>query len=111
MSCWTFLRAVSESYFAGRVGRKPLCVVSLGCQPVLLSLFGGLTAIYGATNNLSGIYGTLAVLFLFQAIYSLGITPLTVLYPPEILSYEIRGKLCLNSSTRADAKWYPRAQA
>jgi MFS family permease len=92
LGCWTLLFALGGSWFAGRIGRKPLCVVSLGGQTVFLFLFGGLTAIYGHSHNTSGIYGTIAMLFLFYAIHAVGITPLTVLYPPEILSYEIRGK-------------------
>jgi hypothetical protein len=43
----------------------------------------------GSTNT-SGIYGTVASIFLFQGSYAIGITPLTLLYPPEILNYAIR---------------------
>lgn len=43
----------------------------------------------GSTNT-SGIYGTVAAIFIFQGAYSVGITPLTQLYPPEVLNYSIR---------------------
>ncbi|RYD71420.1 MAG: hypothetical protein EOP53_23710, partial [Sphingobacteriales bacterium] len=36
-------------------------------------------------------YATLSMIFLYNGVYAWGITPLTVLYPPEVLSYEIRG--------------------
>lgn len=47
--------------------------------------------VYGtASTNTSGIYGTVASIFLFQGAYAVGITPITVLYPSEILNFSIR---------------------
>jgi hypothetical protein len=46
--------------------------------------------VYGNSTNTSGIYGTVAAIFLFQGSYSFGWTPLTVLYPPEIMNFSIR---------------------
>lgn len=51
-------------------------------------ILGGLTALYGKSDNKSGIYATFAFIFLYNATHSYGITPLTVLYPPEVLSLE-----------------------
>jgi hypothetical protein len=48
------------------------------------------SAVYGTSTNKSGIYGTVAAIFLFQGAYSFGWTPLLYLYPPEVLSYPIR---------------------
>jgi hypothetical protein len=31
------------------------------------------------------------MIFLFMGSYSVGITPITTLYPPEVLNYSIRG--------------------
>lgn len=42
------------------------------------------------STNINGIYGTVAGIFLFQGAYALGITPITVLYPSEILNFSIR---------------------
>jgi hypothetical protein len=72
------------------MGRKLLCCLSLGGQVITFYLVGGLTALYGEGSNTSGIYGTIAMIFLYNGFYSFGITPLTVLYPPEVLSYKIR---------------------
>ena len=44
----------------------------------------------GSSGNSSGVYGTVASIFLFQGAYSVGVTPLTILYPPEVLNYSIR---------------------
>lgn len=50
-----------------------------------------LLIVYGTgSDNTSGIYGTVASIFLFQGAYAVGITPITVLYPSEILNYSIR---------------------
>ena len=46
--------------------------------------------VYGTSTNHSGIYGTVAAIFLFQGAYSFGWTPLLYLYPPEVLNYPIR---------------------
>ena len=45
---------------------------------------------YGESGNKSGVYGTIAMIFIYNATYAWGITPLTVLYPPEVLSFDIR---------------------
>lgn len=49
-----------------------------------------ISLVYGTSENISGIYGTVASIFLFQGIYSLAWTPLIMLYPPEILNYTMR---------------------
>lgn len=82
--------AVIASYYADWLGRKLLCSLSLLGQIITLFLLAGLTALYGESTNNSGIYGTIAMIFLYNAVYGWGITPLTVLYPPEVLSFEIR---------------------
>jgi len=53
-------------------------------------MIGGLTKKYGNSTNTSGVYGTVASIFLFQGAYSFGWTPLLYLYPPEVLNYPIR---------------------
>lgn len=49
-----------------------------------------LIAGYGTSENKSGVYATVAAIFLFQGAYSFGWTPLLYLYPPEVLNYSIR---------------------
>ena len=45
---------------------------------------------YGESQNTSGIYGTIAVIFLFQGFYAFSITPMTSLYPTEVSSFKLR---------------------
>lgn len=91
LTAWSLVLAVAASAFADKIGRKLLCCLSLTGGIIAFYLVGGLTAVYGNSPNKAGIYGTIACIFLYNGTYSLGITPLTVLYPPEVLSYRIRG--------------------
>lgn len=45
---------------------------------------------FGESTNTSGIYGTIAVIFLFQGFYAFSITPMTSLYPTEVSPFKIR---------------------
>jgi hypothetical protein len=90
LTAWSFVIAVAGSYFADYQSRRLLCCLSLTGGIITFYILGGLTAVYGESANKSGIYGTVACIFLYNASYSYGITPLTVLYPPEVLSYNIR---------------------
>lgn len=87
---WSLVIAVLSSWYTDVLGRKKLCASSISLQAIFLMIFGGLTSLYGNGSNTSGVYGTIALIFLYNAAYSWGITPLTVLYPPEVLSYDIR---------------------
>lgn len=53
-------------------------------------MVGALTKTYGTSTNHSGIYATVACIFLFQGAYSFGWTPLLYIIPPEVLNYAIR---------------------
>lgn len=91
LTAWSLVIGVVASFFADQVGRKLLCSLSLIGQIISFYLVGGLTAAYGTSTNQSGVYATIAGIFLYNGAYAFGITPLTVLYPPEVLSYRIRG--------------------
>lgn len=91
LTAWSLVIAVVASFYADYVGRKLLCSLSLIGQILSFYLVGGLTAAYGNSTSTSGIYGTIAAIFLYNGAYNFGITPLTVLYPPEVLSFRIRG--------------------
>lgn len=90
LTSFTLVVALVASWFADRVGRKMLCAGSLLSGAIALYILAGLTAKYGESGNKSGIYGTIAMIFVYNATYAWGITPLTVLYPPEVLSFDIR---------------------
>jgi hypothetical protein len=91
LTAWTLVISVIGAWFADSIGRKTLCAISLAGQIVTFYILAGLTALYGNSTDKGGIYGTIAMVFLYNTAYGYGITPLTVLYTPEILSYDIRG--------------------
>ena len=102
---------MTGTYLTDHAGRKALCLFACVSMTIMLFIVGGLTkgkipssllftstntrsfAAYGnggSNGNSSGVYGTVASIFLFQGAYSVGVTPLTILYPPEVLNYSIR---------------------
>lgn len=90
LNAWCLVIAILGTASANKIGRKKLAAFSTGLLTIFIFLMGALTKIYGTSDNKSGIYGTVALIFLFQGSYSFGWTPLTVLYPPEVLNYSIR---------------------
>lgn len=78
------------TYYADKIGRRPNALVSTAALTVCLFIVGVLTKEYGTSSNISGIYATVAFIFLFMGSYSFGWTPLAYLYPPEVLNYSIR---------------------
>ncbi|KEY74753.1 hypothetical protein S7711_06655 [Stachybotrys chartarum IBT 7711] len=90
LSAFQFCCALTGSLLAERLGRRTLALLSLGLCIVFFYIIGGLTAAFGHTGNQSGVYATVACIYLFLGSYSFGITPLTQMYPPEILSFSIR---------------------
>ncbi|KAI1453750.1 hexose transporter [Annulohypoxylon moriforme] len=90
LSAFQFCVALTGSALADRLGRRLLALISLGLCTTFFYLLGGLTARYGDSADKGGIYATVAVIFLFLGAYSFGITPLTSMYAPEVLSYSIR---------------------
>jgi hypothetical protein len=74
---------------------------------IALYLVGALTALYGDSNYSSGVYATVAMIFIFMGAYSFGWTPLLYLVPAEILNYRIRanGMSFFNFVLNATALW------
>jgi MFS family permease len=90
LNAWCLVVSIIGTMMADKLGRKRLAAISTGLLTIFLFMVGALTKVYGNSTNHSGIYGTVACIFLFQGAYSFGWTPLTVLYPPEVLNYSIR---------------------
>lgn len=91
LNCWSFAVACAGSLLTDVIGRRIQALTGISGMIVMLYLFGGLAKVYGTgSDNNSGIYGTIAVLFLFQGFYAFSITPLTSLYATEVLHFKIR---------------------
>ena len=90
LNAWCLVCAISGTWSCDQWGRKPTALVCTTFLTVMLFTVGALTSVYGTSTNSSGVYGTVAAIFLFQGGYSFGWTPLLYLYPPEVLNYPIR---------------------
>ncbi|KAH7163406.1 hexose transporter-like protein [Dactylonectria estremocensis] len=90
INCWSFAVAVLGSFMIDILGRRLQTFIGVGGMSITLYIIGGLIKRYGESTNESGIYGTIAVIFLFQGFYAFSITPMTSLYPTEVSQYKLR---------------------
>ncbi|EEP78090.1 conserved hypothetical protein [Uncinocarpus reesii 1704] len=113
-SCQQFIWALVGASLVDRVGRRPLLLfANIGCCVVWLCICitSSEFARHGGTKDSPGTSpaagtATLAFIFIFGAVFSIGFTPLQGLYPVEVLSFEMRAKgmafqnLALNAETK-----------
>ncbi|KAF2111252.1 general substrate transporter [Lophiotrema nucula] len=90
LNCFCFIVAIVGSFTLDIIGRRLQTLISIVGMTVTLYMIGGLIKVYGTSTNQSGIYGTIAVIFLFQGFYSFAITPMTSVYPVEIANFKLR---------------------
>ncbi|EXJ81686.1 hypothetical protein A1O1_07751 [Capronia coronata CBS 617.96] len=90
MSVWSLLCALAGTLFVDKLGRRWMVIISTATSTVFLYLTGALSKLYGNTNNQSGGYAAVAMMFLFMGSYSAGWTPLSFMYPVEVLNYSTR---------------------
>ncbi|KAK4934402.1 hypothetical protein LTR10_024326 [Elasticomyces elasticus] len=90
LNAWCLVSSIIGTMMSDKLGRKTLAAISTGLLTVFIFIVGGLTKVYGNSISQAGVYVTVASIFLFQGAYSFGWTPLTLLYPPEVLNYSIR---------------------
>jgi MFS family permease len=90
LNAFCLICSLIGTWLADKLGRKSIGLISTALLTVFIFLVGALTKLYGDSENTSGIYATVAMIFLFQGSYSVGLTPLTLLYPPEVMNYTIR---------------------
>ncbi|KAF1828048.1 hypothetical protein BDW02DRAFT_593425 [Decorospora gaudefroyi] len=76
-------------------------LLGYACFQFFFALVG---AAFVERTNDSAARATVAMIFLFGAVYSIGITPLQALYPVEVLSFEMRAK-GMAFSTLAKIGW------
>lgn len=76
--------ALCATYICDILGRKPLAILSTLACAVIIFIVGALTKLCGTFTYQPGVYGIVAAIFPFQGSYSVGCSPLSVLYPPEV---------------------------
>jgi len=93
-ACFQFAFALFGAAFVERVGRRPMFLFSMSACTIVWVGVTICTSIFDNSHkeNVAAAQGSLAMIFIFGAVYSIGITPLQALYPVEVLSYEMRAK-------------------
>lgn len=88
-----------------RIGRRPLMLFSMGGCCIVWIAMTVSTSVFAKSNetNTSAAAATIACIFFFGAVYSVGLTPLQALYPVEVLSFEMRAKGMAFSSLAVSA--------
>ncbi|KAL5088163.1 hypothetical protein Trisim1_006838 [Trichoderma cf. simile WF8] len=114
-NCQQFAWAILGAFLVDRVGRRPLLLFSFAACVVVWMGMTIASARFAASqtgvdadgnaiyNNPAASKAALAMIFIFGAVYSVGITPLQALYPVEVLSFEMRAKGMAFSSFATNA--------
>jgi len=92
LNLFSFVVAVIGTSLIDKMGRKPLGLASMTAMTVFMFLLSALTKAYGTSENRSGIFATVASIFLFNGAYCFGMTPLNTAYSPEVLNYTHRAQ-------------------
>ncbi|EXJ80600.1 hypothetical protein A1O3_06883 [Capronia epimyces CBS 606.96] len=90
MSVWSLLCAFVGTVYVDKLGRRWMVILSTASATVFLFLTGAFSDLYGNSTNQSGSYAAVAMMFLFMGSYSAGWTPLSFMYPVEVLNYSTR---------------------
>lgn len=103
-NCQQFAFAILGAFLVDKVGRRPLLLFSFTACTVVWFGMTIASSQFAASqhgvdadgkpiyHNDSASKACLAFVFIFGAVYSVGITPLQALYPVEVLSFEMRAK-------------------
>ncbi|KAJ3873994.1 general substrate transporter, partial [Lentinula edodes] len=89
LNAFCLVCCVLRTYYIDSWGHKMTTVISTVLLTIFLFLVGTLTKVFRNSSNTSGVYSTVAMIFLSQGTYSFGWTPFLFSYPPEV-NYPIR---------------------
>jgi sugar porter (SP) family MFS transporter len=91
LSIYNFIISFIASMHVDRIGRRPLFIISTATMLVAFILWTAFAALYSTDGSHKYAVGTLVAIFLCNAGYDIGWTPLYN-YPTELLPYEIRAR-------------------
>lgn len=92
INIFNFGCAIAGSFAMGYLGRKGMLLGASCLMTFFLVLMAILSALYGDGSNTAASKGMVAIIFLFLGAYSFAWTPLTFVYPIEILNFTQRAK-------------------
>lgn len=84
--------AFGGSSMVDRFGRRPMLIwVNIGCALCWVGVVAA-SGIQASKHDKASSAATVAMIYIFQVVYSIGWTPMQALYPVEVLSFEMRAK-------------------
>lgn len=84
--------AFGGSTMVDKFGRRPMLIwVNLGCALCWVGVVAA-SGIQASKHDKASSAATVAMIYIFQVVYSVGWTPMQALYPVEVLSFEMRAK-------------------
>ena len=84
--------AVSGALLADRIGRRPLLLFTNATLGLVWLGMAIASSTHFRTGSVDSARAIVALIFMFKIVFSLGMTPVIVLYPVEVLSFEMRAK-------------------
>ncbi|KAH8728133.1 general substrate transporter [Phaeosphaeriaceae sp. PMI808] len=91
-SCMQFTFAVIGATFVDKLGRRPMMIGAFSLITFVWIAAIAAVAVNSKTKSETSSQAFVAMVFLFNAVYAFGITPLQALFPVEVLSFEMRAK-------------------
>lgn len=79
--------------FVDKIGRRPMLIwVNIGCSICWIGVSAAAGVVAHDASNKAASAACVSMIYIFQAVYSFGWTPMQALYPVEVLSFEMRAK-------------------
>jgi MFS family permease len=92
MNAVQIIVSFTGAMFVDRLGRRPMLIwVNIGCALCWVGVVAS-AGIQASKHDKASSAACVAMIYIFQAVYSFGWTPMQALYPVEVLSFEMRAK-------------------